>query len=72
MATVTIPPTSHSGQCSPTCPFRYGDGEGLYCEISRELPVGPLSRIEPGPECPGPGRYELVRKPDRQARRGGE
>jgi len=61
-----------NGHCSIACPFsRHGVGGYPECSIDLECTPGTMDcnpwECKPGPQCPGPGIYEL-----HEAAEGGE
>ena len=66
MVEITIPePTK--GKCPGKCPFYSTDEISSSCALKLSVRAGKnwferQFEINPGPDCPGPGKYHLVKE----------
>lgn len=71
ISTTDYPHLGQYGTCAYECPFHaYGEPCGYFCTLKcEEFKQFKDERcMVPGPKCPGPGTYHLVREEDALAK----
>lgn len=61
-----IIPALEKGRCSHGCVFRVSNEMGAECVLGTGTDVhGKVWELTPGPDCPGPGAYKLMKEEKR-------
>jgi len=58
---IVIPAPTGTGYCWDICPFLDDSVDETFCRAKLEANLNSGDNAKPGPSCPGPGTYRLVR-----------